>query len=251
MVDGILPEAAGDEQWRSIPSLPGYEASSLGRIRSLDRVRGFQGRWGWTERRHRGRILRLKVKSNGTSEYRCFYADGETYPQVNRAVCEAFHGPAPSPDHEAAHLDGNSLNDRASNLTWATAIENAAHKEQHGTAPRGSRNGVARLVEADVTAIFCAYAAGESGEAVAARLGVSRGTVIAVIRRKNWKHVAVDPAVVAAAQTVARNNIAEARNRANAERRRQAMGCGRRRAVADRQTGAIREEFQDAFASPS
>ena len=36
---------------------------------------------------------------------------------MNRLVCRAFHGPAPSPDHkEVDHIDGNPGNNRADNL---------------------------------------------------------------------------------------------------------------------------------------
>ena len=41
------------EEWREIPGYEGYEASSLGRIRSLDRYLEFVGRWGLCVRFHR------------------------------------------------------------------------------------------------------------------------------------------------------------------------------------------------------
>jgi len=127
------------EQWRSF-SVEGYEASSEGRIRSLDRWRPFLTRWGSIAQRfHKGRILRLKPKSNGCGGfYLCFYTQ-EGWWHVNRAACWAFHGKPPTPKHEAAHLDGNTFNNKSGNLKWATPIENAAHKKVHGTAAIGSR----------------------------------------------------------------------------------------------------------------
>ncbi|WP_449411892.1 HNH endonuclease signature motif containing protein [Methylobacterium komagatae] len=43
---------------------------------------------------------------------------------VHRLVCEAFHGPAPTPEHQVAHADGTRWNARADNLRWATRTEN-------------------------------------------------------------------------------------------------------------------------------
>lgn len=43
---------------------------------------------------------------------------------VHRLVCEAFHGPKPTPKHEVAHWDGDKTNNTAPNLRWATHKEN-------------------------------------------------------------------------------------------------------------------------------
>jgi hypothetical protein len=64
---------------------------------------------------------------------------------VARLVCEAFHGKAPSPQHHAAHLDGDQNNNRATNLAWTTPAENNGHKRAHGTMPLGERVGASKL----------------------------------------------------------------------------------------------------------
>jgi hypothetical protein len=56
---------------------------------------------------------------------------------VHRMVCEAFHGPAPTLTHHAAHWDGNRKNNIPNNLRWATCSENHADKIRHGTTNRG------------------------------------------------------------------------------------------------------------------
>lgn len=208
------------EEWRPIPGFNGYEASTLGRIRSLDRIREFTGRWGvvW-RRRHKGRVLRLREKHNGSGQiYLCFYADGGVYPQVNRTVCLAFHGAPPSDLHEAAHLNGNSTDNRPGNLAWATPAENNAHKVAHGTAARGSRNPMARLREDQIVPLFRAYASGENVNTIAMRLGVGRSNISQAIRREIWRHVPVDEALVAAAQKQAAENILIAAMKTNAKR---------------------------------
>jgi hypothetical protein len=217
-IPGVLVSADAQERWRPIPGYDGYEASTWGRIRSLDRVLELMGRWGPMQRFHHGKILRLKRKSSkGGSTYLCFYADGGSYPQVNRAVCAAFHGMPPSDKHEAAHLDGKVQNNRPENLAWKTLIENAADKVRHGTAPIGTRNACARLNEASVVDILARYAAGEKSHRLAVEYQVTPSNINTVIRGKTWVHVASDQRE--AARAMGRVNMLEASGRANAQRR--------------------------------
>lgn len=167
-------------------------------------------RWGKIcMRPHRGRVLRLKPKPNGWGgTYFCFYTDGDVYWQVNRAVCWAFHGAPPSPQHEAAHLDGRSLNDLPSNLIWATPAQNAAHKIIHGTSSRGMQNGQARLTEDDVQVIIREYAGGARSDLLAERYGVSKSTILQIVGGKIWVHVPSECRLAAQAQ--AKVNMFEA-----------------------------------------
>lgn len=206
------------EVWRPIPELDGYEASTWGRIRSVDRILELMGRWGPMKRFHRGKILRLKRKPNGCGQtYLCFYAGGGAYPQVNRAVCWAFHGKPPSEKHEAAHLDGRTNNNRPDNLAWKTPTENAADKVRHGTAPIGVKNARARLNEAIVADIIERYAAGEKSVNLAVEHHVSVANIRAVVRGDTWAHV--ESAQREAAKSRCRQNMLDASMRANAQRR--------------------------------
>lgn len=217
-IPGVLASAGAQEQWRSIPGLDGYEASTWGRIRSLDRVLDLMGRWGPIQRFHHGKILRLKRRSSKVGPcYLFFYADGGFYHQVSRAVCGAFHGKPPSEKHEAAHLDGKTDNNRPQNLAWKTPVENAADKVRHGTAPIGSRNACARLKDASVVDIIARYAAGEKAHRLAADYCVTPSNINAVIRGDTWAHVAC--ALRPAARAMCRTNMLEASGRANSQRR--------------------------------
>lgn len=226
------------EEWRPIPGLDGYEASSEGRIRSLDRVRTFPGRWGPTQRRHAGRVLAERLKANGWGGfYASFYTDGGVYWQVNRAVCTAFHGPAPSDRHEAAHGDGDTLNNAPGNLRWATPTENAADKEVHGTSSQGERNGAARLSGEAIEPIFDRYIAGERSADIGASHGVTGSSIVGILRRFRWRHVPIPESKVAAAAARAALNIERARTEENARRSRLARGLSE-----SARTGAVRAQ---------
>ncbi len=197
-----------DEEWRAIPGYDGYEASSLGRVRSLDRYLTFPGRWGPTKRFHRGRILRIKVKPGGY----CFvYTDGKRYLHVHRAVALAFNGEPPSPKHEGAHLNRNKADNRPGNIVWATPLENADHARGHGTLPVGSRNPMHVLCEQVIPSIIERYANGETTAVLAVEFGVCVAAIRNLLRGDSWSHV--PSPMRAAAIRRAKQNMVEAPRR--------------------------------------
>jgi hypothetical protein len=122
------------EIWRSIAGRPGYEVSDLGRVRSLDRVVTKMQRGRPVQHRLRGRVLRQGRTRGG---YLTVSLAGRSV-HVHRLVLEAFVGPCPA-GRQAAHRDGNKLNNSVGNLRWATPRENNADKLRHGTALFGIR----------------------------------------------------------------------------------------------------------------
>lgn len=125
----MTPRYTGDmtpnEEWRPVVGREGaYEVSSLGRVRSLDR---------WVERSHghgmriKGRVLR-KVLSDG------YYRVGlgqQTYGRIHTLVAEAFLGPRPD-RADVRHLNGDPLDNRATNLAYGTRTENLLDAVAHG-----------------------------------------------------------------------------------------------------------------------
>lgn len=55
---------------------------------------------------------------------------------AHRFMCELVHGPAPSPEHEAAHSCGRGKQGCVDprHLSWKTKAQNMQDKRQHGTA---------------------------------------------------------------------------------------------------------------------
>ena len=100
--------SAHAEVWRAGPSAPGYEASSLGRIRRGDRViAGSKLRNGYI-----GFSVRTGGKKRSTT--------------VHALVAEAFHGERQH-GMEVNHKNGMKDDNRPENLEWVTHHENMRH----------------------------------------------------------------------------------------------------------------------------
>jgi hypothetical protein len=106
---------------------------------------------------------------------------------AHRFVCEAAHGPQPSKNHEVAHSCGNGhlLCVNPKHLRWATRSENHLDKIKHGTAPRGTKNPMAKLSEADVRAIRSLIGSQPQWK-IANQFGISQMIVSKISRNLVW-----------------------------------------------------------------
>lgn len=181
------------EQWRPVPGFGDYEVSDLGRVRRAVPDR----------RNHSLRVLTPWPGSHGYLTVG-LVRQGKAFKRlVHRLVCEAFHGPPPTPLHQAAHGDGTRQNNEAGNLRWATRSENMEDARRHGVMPLGARHGRARspektprgeahghakLTSDQAAAIRAAPRALGSGRALAARYGISPAAVSLIRSGKTWAH---------------------------------------------------------------
>lgn len=106
----------------------------------------------------------------------------------SRQMCELVHGPAPTPQHEAAHGCGNGHGGcvHPRHLRWATPVENAADKRSHGTIIAGERHYAARLTEVEVRAI---RASSSRLTDLARKYGVGLPCIQKVRDGDSWRHV--------------------------------------------------------------
>lgn len=111
-------------EFRDIPGFPGYRATSDGRI--------------WSDRQKHG-FLSLFLTTKGYARVSVYQMCRYFQRTVHSLVCETFHGPRPGGCYKwhAAHQNGNKLDNRASNLRWATSSDNREDCRRHGTLPIG------------------------------------------------------------------------------------------------------------------
>lgn len=132
----------------------------------------------------------LAGSNGGQAGYRIVFLHGRPGTRtayVHRLVLEAFRGAAPN-GHECRHLNGDTADNRLSNLQWGTPQENAADRARHGTEQRGSQKPNAKLTPDDVRDIRL-LSAGWPSTVLASWFGVSPTTVCCILKRRIWKHV--------------------------------------------------------------
>lgn len=161
------------EEWRQAPSYPGLEASSLGRIRVNGRPARILGPYR--------RLPYLRVAGRH---------GGEKNVYVHRVVADAHLGPAPD-GLQVNHLDGNPLNNAASNLEYVTPGDNIRHAARIGLlrSPRGERQGCAKLTAAKVAEARRAYRDGASTRRLAAKYGVTYSAIWQAVSGATWQHL--------------------------------------------------------------
>ena len=123
---GFLLIPMSEEIWKPVLGYEGlYEVSSLGNVRSVDRVivkesgktcnlKGVVRSVRLNKKRKNYQYRQMDLSKNGIVKTL----------HVAHLVCEAFHGPRPE-GYQCMHLDGDCANDRADNLAWGTVYENS------------------------------------------------------------------------------------------------------------------------------
>ena len=175
------------EHWRDIPDFEGfYQASSYGRIRSLDRmlVKPF-ARCGYP-RWVKGRVLSpRKTGKRGYLGVSLASNDRKINFYIAHLVALTFNGPCPD-GLEVCHNDGKNTNNRPSNLRYDTHAANEADKVTHGTLLEGEKCPASRLT-ADQVREIRRRAIDEPFAGIAVDLGIKTATIQAIVSGKTWK----------------------------------------------------------------
>ena len=163
-----------NETWISHPEYVGYEASSLGRVRS--------------HRRNNPKILIGGLDKDGYQKL-IIHQGNNSKPIHKRAsaiIAECWIGPRPN-GLMVCHKNGNVADNRPDNLEYKTQKANIHDKYNHGTMTFGEKNCRAVLSNEQVMDVFTSL---ESANAIADRLGLkSRAAIDAIRSSKTWTHI--------------------------------------------------------------
>lgn len=162
------------ENWKDIPGYEGkYQASDLGRIRSLDRQLGTPGKRGC--KFMKGRVLQPGPTKSG----HLYVVLGHNAPgtPVHQLIARTFIGPRPD-GMDVCHNDGDPTNNRAENLRYDTRTNNILDVYRNGGRWR-------KLSLEDVRAILNEPST-VTGKSLAKKYGIS-AQVISKIRSRRAK----------------------------------------------------------------
>lgn len=130
MIQKIRSRSEYMEEWRDIPGYPGYQASSLGRIRTHNKVTSSTR---FAKREWKTRIMSAKIcKKDKTLRVDLWKGKEHKTFLVHRLVAICFLGDPPEENMTVNHKDGNRLNNRLENLEWMTLADNIRYGFENG-----------------------------------------------------------------------------------------------------------------------
>lgn len=185
-VVAMFTDTEDAEIWKNIPGFIGYQASSDGRVRSVDRYVGHN--FGGTKRLP-GKVLKEFTVRGGYKAVSLSIAGNVKKMRVSRLVLAAFNGWQDG-FVAACHNDNSPSNNCLKNLRWDTYAGNELDKVPAGTSNIGERNTFAILCESQVIEIRKRLKAGCKGVDLAQTFGVSPSTIVAIKKRRSWRHIA-------------------------------------------------------------
>ena len=183
---------AETEEWLPIRGYEGlYEASNLGRVRSLGRTVTHIWRGKPKTITRPEKMLAPYEDEDGYLRLRlCNEAGKPRNVGVHRAVALAFI-PNPHGLPQVAHLDHDRKNNAPGNLKWATNAEN--HQDSvvvHRYAGSGPVKDGKRTMTAEIVLdIRARYAAGDGLAQIARALEMRIETVTKIAKRQRWIHI--------------------------------------------------------------
>lgn len=171
------------EVWKKIDEFPNYEASSLGRIRSIPH----KDKWG---RKKGGTILKPQFDGRKHYLHVCLFKNGRTHVKnVHRIIAITFLE-NPYNYKEINHKDENKTNNAVSNLEWCTHKYNNNYGSKKDS-KRGTKNPQCKINNeiADYILKNHKYCGGQmKNKDLAKMFNLSETHVSAIAHKRRWTY---------------------------------------------------------------
>jgi len=163
------------EIWKSHPDITGIEVSTLGRVRTLDRVTSTEK----MTRFQKGRVLKQSDNGSGYLKVNIPINGKQASKRVNRLVAQTF---IPNPDNlpQVNHRDCDRKNNNVENLEFCTASYNQKYREKHGVSQTEAAGHPLFAIKMATLEVLYFRSQQEAGRL----LGFGQGNIGAVIRGK-------------------------------------------------------------------
>lgn len=166
------------EEWREISE--GYEVSSLGRVRSTDRVIHHSN---GIDRFYKGKILSQELTNAGYLRVTTNRGRYSVHRLVAKAFCENNNNLK-----TVNHIDGNKTNNTSANLEWCSQSDNNKHAIMLGLVNvlNGSDVGTSKLTEEQAIDIICSM---DNYKTIADKYSIRISQVSRIKNGKRWGHL--------------------------------------------------------------
>jgi hypothetical protein len=177
------------EIWKPVPGFGGhYEASSIGNVRSKDRVviRKNPNTGKPCKFFYKSKILR--PCSSDKYGHQSVHISVDCKKQtifVHTMVLLAFVGERPD-NMECCHINGDARDNRIENLRWDTHYSNNQDRKRHGRYSTGKDHPMSKLTDKDVLAI---RSSGKSNKELRNIYRISNSQMHRILTKQSWKHL--------------------------------------------------------------
>ena len=181
------------EIWRPVVGHEGYEVSTLGRVRSLDRKYRTKSKDLEKTQTKFGKVLKPQAPEAGPGALyqRVLLHSGgkKQHRLVHHLVLEAFVGPRPE-GYVTNHRNFDPRDNRLSNLEWVTQRSNLEYSKADGRLHHsGEKNHHSRFTAEDILLMRRLAKNGMSKYAIARQFNTPRAYVQRIIKRQFWAHL--------------------------------------------------------------
>lgn len=177
-----------EEIWKDIPNYEGYyQASNLGRIRSVDREVTYLSGKNKVPRTdfHPSVIKKLRYRKDGYLQVNLCKESNKAYFPVHKIIAEVFLGARPK-NLDICHKNGFRDDNRLENLRYDTRVNNFSDSLDHGTRPLGENRHNSKITDDEFLEI---YNSKEDNFMLSNRYGVSKNHIARIKRGEQRKHL--------------------------------------------------------------